>query len=187
MGSLSWIGLKGLERAQALELLGMTEEPPSRRRPTAWIGELPSGWTILQSQDSRFASEERLSSLSTTCAVIGCQFSETVMCATTTFYRDGQVAWRVDYDCEKGAPEVTGVPPSEYQAIHDRLTAEQAVEDASDDDLKADLIFDVPIDLAKAVTGYRHDEDVDAEFVAVEAPQAARSGGWLSRLFGAKG
>ena len=26
-----------------------------------------------------------------------------------------------------------------------------------------------------------------AEFVAVEAPRAARSGGWLSRLFGARG
>ena len=64
--------------------------------------------------------------------------------------------------------------------------AEQAAEDASDDELRLDLIFDIPIELGKAVTGYRYDEDSGAEFIAVEAPQAARSGGWLSRLFGAK-
>ena len=186
MASLSWIGLKGLDRAQALGLLGLTEAPPSRRRHAAWIGESPTGWTILLSTDSRFASEERLLPLSTTGAVVGCQLSETVMCATTTLYDGGRVAWRVDYDCENGAPTVTGAPPAEYQAIHDRVVAEQAAEDASDDELKADLIFDIPVELAKAVTGYRHDEDGDAEFVAVEAPQAARSGGWLSRLFGAK-
>lgn len=187
MASLSWIGLKGVGRAQALDLLGMAEAPPARRRETAWIGELPTGWTIALSSDSRFASEERLLELSATCTALGCQLSETVMCATTTLYKDGKIAWRVDYDCEKGVPQVTGAPPPEYQVIHDRLAAQQAADDASEDELKADFIFDIPIELAKSLTGYHYAETPDADFVAVEAPQAARSGGWFSRLFGAKG
>lgn len=187
MGSLSWIGLKGLGRAQALDLLGMIEAASPRRRETAWIGELPTGWTILLSADSRFASEERLLALSATCTALGCQLSESVMCATTTLYERGKIAWRVDYDCEKGLPEVTGSPPPEHQAIHDRLVAEQAADDAGKDEPDVDLIFDIPIELAKSLTGYHYAETPDAEFIAVEAPQPARSGGWLSRLFGPKG
>lgn len=186
MASLSWIGLKGLGRAEALDLLGMTETADDR--DPSWIAELPTGWTILLSSDSSFASEARLLRLSETRPALGCQFSETVMCSTTTFYDDSKVVWCVDYDCEVGVPTLTGVPPSDYQPIYDRLLAEQAADNG--DDYEVDFIFDLPIDLAQAVTGYRHDQEKfewgSPDFIAVAPPQAERSGGWLKRLFGRK-
>ena len=186
MGSISWIGFKDASRAECLDMLGMSPALRNERDPRFFLAELPTGWTILFSQDYAFASEKRLRSLSNGGAVLGLQASETVMCATTTLFDHGRQVWRVDYDCEFGHPEVAGTPPAEYQAIYERLIAEQDASDITDSEI--DFIFETPIELALAVTGFRHDRSEFhwgvPIFHALQASDAPRPGGLFAHLLG---
>ena len=189
MGSISWIGFKNVGRAECLDILGMTPAAGPADRARFSLAELPTGWTVLVSQDFAFASEKRLQRLSAGRTVVGLQASDTVMCATATLFDDGRMVWRVDYDCEVGHPEIAGSPPAEYEAIFERLIAEQEASDITDSEV--DIIFEAPIELALAVTGFRHDAaEFDwgqPDFHPLDAPAGPRPGGLFARLFGRKG
>ena len=62
--------------------------------------------------------------------------------------------WSVIHDCQKGKRhlDVQGEPPPEFTAIRDALLSKSKP--------GVDYIFDIPVETAKSVTGYRHDEDV---------------------------
>jgi hypothetical protein len=102
--------------------------------------------------------------------------------------------WRVLHHTNPDKPlgpdrlAVSGDPPPQFAAIRDRRAREQA--EAGED---VDVMFDAPLDLAKSVCGYRHDED-DIEFVCLrparelapgESEGRTRGPGFLQRLFGA--
>ena len=58
-------------------------------------------------------------------------------------------------------------------------------------DSEVDIIFEAPIELALAVTGFRHDAaEFDwgqPDFHPLDAPAGPRPGGLFARLFGRKG
>ena len=70
--------------------------------------------------------------------------------------------WSVSHDADKGIKNLVmkGEPPPTLSAIRDRLCSQQAAEDA--DRAAVDYIFDIPVELAQSLTGYRHDEDTPA-------------------------
>ena len=53
--------------------------------------------------------------------------------------------------------EATGRLPPSFASIRDRLSAEL---DAAGPDV-ADYLFDVPAEICKSITGFRHDEDIE--------------------------
>lgn len=50
---------------------------------------------------------------------------------------------------------ISGVPPTELQAIRERLFAKQ--KEPQGGSMKVDYIFGIPVELAFAICGYRHD------------------------------
>ena len=89
---------------------------------------------------------------------------------------------------------MSGQPPAELTKIKAEATRQQDEEGGEDAD--TDCLFEVPIDLTKALCGYRYDEDLSdgatpftglvppGKTSAVPTDSAPREGGFFSRLFG---
>lgn len=156
-----------------------------------WAARLTeSGWTLLWAEDERFGhmAEARIAALSCRADVVVCEINETVMYSSATLWRDGAVLWRVGH---RGDGEdvhdltVTGAPPDGLAAIRARQVARQQAGDG-----QVDYIFDIPVELAASLTGFRHDlylpDEATDGFLLLEpeVPAAPPRKGLLARLLG---
>jgi hypothetical protein len=87
---------------------------------------------------------------------VACYANETVMNSYACGWANGVEQWSVFHDAQQEVKhlETSGTPPPQFQAIRDRLFAQQ------DEDDGADFIFDIPVDLFAAVGGIRYDDDI---------------------------
>jgi hypothetical protein len=112
-------------------------------------------------QFDRSETEDReLARLSRSGEVVCCFVEDHVMVSWASGWRDGKKAWSVAHDCEKGLLhlDIKGEAPAELKGIAERLIAEQQA--AGGEKADVDHVYDVPAELAKVLTGYRHDQDM---------------------------
>ena len=168
--SISWIGFHGITKSDVLLRTtlrdsGVVDE--GLEAPFS-IAEFPSGWIILLSKDFNYASPARVTRLSSGCRVIACLIEEHVMFSAAAFFEHGHNLWSIVHDFERGFYdlETIGSLPVEFVAVRDQPTKEQNENCGGDSDV--DFIFDVPLDTAAAICGYKHDmwpiESGDASF-----------------------
>jgi hypothetical protein len=157
---ISWIGFQGITKHQALEKAGLrdTEEIDEANEASFSGAEIPHGWFILFSNDFRFASPERVGSLSADCLTLGCQVHEGIMVSASSAFERGAKLWQIEYDSQNRSRDlsVSGSPPATFRFIQDRLRRLQAQQDNAEP-LRVDYIFDIPVATAESVCGYRHD------------------------------
>jgi hypothetical protein len=153
----SWIAVKGLDQASVLTLLGFEE---TGRKDAYEVyplscADLPSGWFLVESSDLGFASPARIAELSQDGQALGCLVDTRVMFSGVRFCDRGRERWWVLHDAEKGVYDLSmgGDLPAEFAVIRERQFREQDSEGGSA--AGVDFIFDVPNDLAEAITGYR--------------------------------
>jgi hypothetical protein len=158
--SLAWIGIQAMTAKEVDATLGLTETGSHGifyEFPIAGLA-LPNGWYLLTAKPSDHAicSEPFLSELSTAASVVACSIEEHVMFASAAFWRDGREVWSVQHQGDKAVTDlvVKGVPPSNFEDLRARCFAAQ--ESAEPDDV--DYVFDIPLDLAKSIVGFRHDQ-----------------------------
>ncbi len=86
---------------------------------------------------------------------------EHVMFSYASGWSDGMKLWSVLHESEQSIDhlETTGDLPAAFASIRDRLRAEQ--QQAGGEAADLDHVFDVPVELAKALTGYCHNEARD--------------------------
>jgi hypothetical protein len=84
--------------------------------------------------------------------------------------------WRVEhYGGEKGLLhlETEGNLPNEFECVRDRFFAQQ--ESAGGANADVDYVYEIPAELAKALTGFRHDQDMPGmgvqPYEVLEPPQ----------------
>jgi len=120
--------------------------------------ELKNGTYLVYINDDVLPDAKRLSTLSKGCTVVSCYANETVMNSLTTCWVDGAEQWSVFHDAQISIDDlkINGELPSQFDAIRERLVAEQ------DGCIDTDYIFDVPVDLFVAVGGMRYDQDPDS-------------------------
>ena len=82
---------------------------------------------------------------------------EHVMFCSSTSWWNGKLEWRVQHEAEKGVTHlhVSGTPPDDLETLRQGALARQL---CHDDEIGVDYVFDVPLELAKRVVGFRHDE-----------------------------
>jgi hypothetical protein len=83
------------------------------------------------------------------------------MCSHAAYWRDGQQIWSVYHNGgDRGTYDlqIQGNPPHHFSEIRDRLNSQQV--QAGGEKADVDHIFDVPVELARSITGYRHDQDI---------------------------
>lgn len=158
--SISWVAFKGLDKADVLRRTGFVgtgqaTDIPDDQAPFAYAS-FPTGWSALFSNDYRFAAPEGLGHLSRGATVLGCQIEEHVMFSAAALFTDGHEVWRVAHESEKGRYDLqtSGTMPQEFEPIRTQFVAQQ---DKAGAGANVDYIWDIPVSLAHALTGYRHD------------------------------
>jgi hypothetical protein len=184
--SLSWMAVKGkLPQAVRDELkFRMTDEREEIPESELTAVEMTSGWYLIVSNHTeQVVSDAAMRRLAASgCELVTCFVEEHVMVSRATGWKDGQLRWSVTHNSQKDRMDldVQGEPPPEFAAIRDRKFAEQAAGDRD-----CDYLFDIPVETARSVAGYRHDEDVPglsgSVFEVLAPPPDERS--FLKRLF----
>jgi len=96
------------------------------------------------------------------------------MASNASCWKNGSLVWSVEHDSNKGIKHLStkGNLPDSFQAIRTRHFEEQDSDKnrykTADGETSADYIFDIPIEQAKELTGFRHDEESGAEGDAFE-------------------
>ncbi len=186
--SISWIAVKERDRDDVLAELGLedTGEPdPEARAKFSWAT-LPGGWLLIHANSFGWAAPEQVAKASAGGLAVGCAVEEHVMCSRAYAYKDGCEVWAVQHDPAKpdGVFDLaaSGELPDAFAAIKDRLFQKQ--KDDGGEQAGVDHVFDAPFELAAAVTGFRHDEDLpgpeDQTFIELRSFRP----GLFSLLFG---
>jgi hypothetical protein len=165
--SLSFLAVKGAMPAEihrALEVTdtGVASTDDDYPAPSVRGAALPDGWYLVLLNDVAhrlISSEEIAERLSQGCEAITCQVEEHDMYSACFGLRDGTHVWSVVHDSRKARDdlEVRGEPPAVFGEISARMRAKQAEEDRRTRKVSVDLLFDIPVELAHALCGYRHD------------------------------
>ena len=170
--SISWIAISGHSKASVLSSLSLvdTGEPDEANESPISGGELPGGWYLMFFNDivHPFTRKPQLTKISAGGSVLVCQVEEHVMASAAFMYVNGVKTWDVTHESEKGLYNISteGCPPIALQAIQAELKAAQDADGGDEADV--DHIFDVPVALAAALCGYRHDR---VALVSGEEPQ----------------
>jgi hypothetical protein len=171
--SLSWFAIRGKTPEAVLQSFGLKTVGKEYHKTRFCGGVLPSGWFLVIHGRHEFANDEARS-LSSGCEVIACFVEEHVMVSRAAGWKNGEQIWSVTHDAEEGDGHlgVEGEPPAGFVAIRDRLTKQQ------EEDGGADFIFNIPVDLAKEITGYSHERRPEIKFDNFVKPT------FFQRMFG---
>lgn len=168
--SLSWIAVEGKSGEEVQRQLGLVdtgERGDDLDYPIAGLG-LRNGWYLVVADecDRKLLSDRLAVSLSSGATVIGCSVEERVLYSSAKLWRQGKRIWSVQH---RGGVHgimdlaIDGRPPEGFHQLRDDYFAGQ--ESAGGANAGGDLIFEIPLALAKSVVGFHHDEplsDVEA-------------------------
>lgn len=202
--SISWIAFQNRSKADVLAELGLadTGEPDEANESPISGAELPTGWYVLFFNDHAhpFAGDASLQRFSAQGAVLGCHVEEHVMVSDSVLYENGVRRWRATHDAQQKRDHlaVEGTLPAALAEIQAQCL--KAWEEAGGKEAGYDYVFEVPLELAKRLCGYKHDEVEfewgEPEFTCLEpvgegkrtvadgATKAQPKRGFLSRLSG---
>jgi hypothetical protein len=185
--AISWIAFKDKSAAEigevlALSLSGESSEVPEGKFSGARLG---TGWylIVINEYGHKYVSERSLRESSSSADVVAATIEEHVMSSSAEAWKGGKRIWKVTHEGESGRTRhlgESGVLPEEYGAIKARLIAAQDKEDAGEREV--DYFFEVPLELAEAVVGFKHDKALKARFEVLNP--APGGGGLIFRLLG---
>ncbi|MBL8451677.1 MAG: hypothetical protein JNK97_02950 [Zoogloea sp.] len=157
--AISWLACRGLAFESVVARLGLrtTGRQNEFARERVSSQALDDGWILVVANRCNHAivKAPSLAAVSEGCELVACNIEEHVMYASAECWRDGQRLWHIEHASEEGGDHlaVEGTPPDSLQ----RLLAELR-QRPRDDDESGDF-FDIPLDCAMALVGFRHDVD----------------------------
>ena len=158
--SMSWVAVETAGENALFAQLGLeaTGETSADGPEFDLCGARLPGWYLLVADHSdALVDEHLLKALSAHGRVIAAMVEEHVMFSSAEEWRKGERVWGAIHLPDAGLYHigVEGVLPEAYAAIHQRQFAEQ--EKDGGPDAGVDHIIDIPLELAAAITGFRHD------------------------------
>ena len=183
----SWICARGLTLASALEALDLVETGQAAEpwRTPFSCAELPGGWLAITSTNPDWMLPQKVQTLSTGGPAVGCFMSDYVMNSGACAYEQGKQVWWVLHEPEEGITNLThgGKPPARFETLLAKALKDH--EAYTPDPHEVDFVFDVPIDLAVSICGFRPDDD-PPEGVAFKElrPKKGRGSGLFGKLSG---
>ena len=120
---------------------------------------LSNGSYLLYINDSELTvpRDDVFARLSKNARLLACYANETCMESIATSWENGLSKWSVHHDSQQGIEhlETSGTLPSQFFSIRKKALAQQK----SGND--TDYVFDIPVELAKEVGGFRYDCDIE--------------------------
>ncbi|MER9138696.1 hypothetical protein NKI20_20825 [Mesorhizobium sp. M0830] len=159
--SISWLGFRDYGAKEAAALFGRQLGDPSEDfdAPIS-VYASEKHWAIIILQPCSFPNppSQYLAAISQGREVIIAHIEEHMMFARVELWRDGKNIWKVWHGADKNVRDLhtTGDLPSSFEALKRRCFSKQDEEDIKGTEV--DFVFDLPLDLAAELTGFRHDE-----------------------------
>jgi hypothetical protein len=161
--SLSWLAFKGSTVEAGLEILGLSK--------TGSVGEwgrksvsghaLPNGWHLVIAPrcDHPLVSESSLAVLSRAAEVLACRVEEHVMFSSAEFWKQGEKVWSVEHDAQQDKRHLKfeGSLPDPCGVALQEAEEQQDAEDLGPNEV--DFYFEVPLQTANEIAGFKHDEE----------------------------
>lgn len=166
--SVTWVAARGKSRDRVLQDLNLEGADEWEETPESPVvgAQLPGGWygVILNQEITSLFEGDTLKRLSTGAEVVVCTVEEHVMTSGAFGWKNGQEIWSVLRAPQMAPDGVTtvGKVPRPLAAIEKELRAKQKAADNGEPGYKrgVDYLFDIPVELAKALTGYRYDREI---------------------------
>jgi hypothetical protein len=161
---ISWIAVRGKSPAEVCSALNIEETDEQSPFPESDIDaiKLDSEWYLVHFNDPLPPELELtvLSPLSKDAEIIKCVVEESSMITMASCLSNGTEKWTIIHDSGEGLRhlETSGDVPVCYEDIKNRLLAE-----LNEDDGGCDYLFDVPAEVCKTITGFRHDAERENE------------------------
>ena len=197
--NMSWIVVDGIDEGtlyDALDLVATDEIPDPHDLGTSYVplagAALKSGWCAVF---ARYAlvmdatvgtTPARLMRLPKRSRCITCVVLEHAMVSYASLWQDGRYVWQIRHDPSEGIGHlaIRGDPPSAFGDFRNIAMEKQRAEQArrKPDGWGVDYVFDVPIDTAEAIGGYRHNLVIENDFFRNLRTLKPADGNVLTRL-----
>lgn len=156
--SLSWVAVEALPPDEALLRLSLAKTAKNCAYPFKGVAShaLPNNWFLVAAGgcDHRIANEASMSALSRGCRAIACTIEEHVNFASVELWQDGTRVWNVQHQGDEDSENISseGKVPQRFREL---LTIVESGDSGSPD---GPFHMDIPLILAKEISGFRHDE-----------------------------
>lgn len=210
--AITWFAVPEAHAASFMQRLCLVETGETEEFPESLIAtaQMDTGWRLLwyNKHDCRFLRTDVVREISLEHDIVVCAVEEHCMSATSSLWRRGGRVWHLHHDGSDGpngrALKAEGKLPECFASIRDEMQRAQEAEGGATSDV--DMLFEIPLRVAQALIGFKHDEDSthviggqfkvlrrDATEVATTAtmpalvrskPPAAAKPGFFRRLFG---
>ncbi len=156
---ISWLAVRGKSPSQICEELNIEQTAQQSPFPESDIDavELKSGWYLVHFNrpEPPELSVKYIKNFSKGAEVVTCIAEESAMISMAGSFTDGEMKWSLVHDSTIDLEHIEekGTLPDHYQSIKKQL-----LEKSEADDGLCDYMFDLPIELAKSYTQFRHDD-----------------------------
>ncbi len=180
--AVGWLATRHIDPQKVY--LALQARPTGIKKPVfsseAMAGPIPGGWhLVVMDRNDNLIGDALLAEISKAGDAVACFVEEHVMYSAAVGWHAGVKSWSIVHEREKGIMhlEFTGEQPEPFAAIRAQCEAAQHAEDAREPEV--DHIFDIPVGVIQAITGFRHDAgNTDVELEVLEGPQRS----WWKRL-----
>lgn len=165
--SLAWLAARDLPFEAVLDRLRLeaTGEPADYVKRALTGCRLPTGWSLVVAHgcNHRIIDTRELAVLSRDCELIACSVEEHLMYSRAERWAHGRRVWRIVHDAQESLDHLAaeGDLPDEFDATRRRIAEQQSAEGGSS--AGVDLYFEIPLVLAQAKVGFKHDEGASPE------------------------
>lgn len=188
--AITWCAVPEAAADEFIQRIGLIDTGKTEEIPGSLIGvaHLDTGWRLIwyNKYDCPFLGEAQRRELSANHDLLYCLVEEHCMASSSEMWSNGSRKWWISHegiDGPKGL-DTSGDLPAVFPQIRHDMEAQQLVEGGGIADV--DFIFEIPLLVAKSITGFKHDEVcqhvVGNRFkIMTKEP---RAGGLLYRIFG---
>jgi hypothetical protein len=162
--SISWLAVRNKTVDVLLGELSLKPTGEMSDYPRAPISgrSLPGGWFMLVFDDIEhpLVSARSLTVISKSCDAIVCMIEEHVMVSTSERWQNGEQIWHIEHDAQTSIDHIkaSGNLPDDYPTIMHEYAAQQ--EGAGGANADTDYFFEIPLQVAKNIVGFKHDESI---------------------------
>jgi hypothetical protein len=197
--NMSWIFVEGIDQDalyEALDLAPTDELPDQHDLGTSHVplagAALKSGWCAVFAKyalvmDATMGTNPpRLTRLPATSSTITCVVLEHAMVSYSSLWQGGRHTWQIRHDLSQGGEhlEASGDLPPEFAGFHDNAMCKRRAQEErrTPGEWRVDYVFEVPLDTAATITGYRHDRAVEDDFFRNLRTLVPTNGNMLTKL-----
>lgn len=161
--SITWFAVPSDSSDTFLRNLDLVDSGKSEKFPDSLIStaKMDTGWCVLwyNEYDCPFLDKGVVVELSKSHDILVCTVEEHCMDCAATLWRGGQRVWHLHHDGSHGPKclDAEGDLPACFHGIKEQMEREQLA--AGGVKAGVDMIFEIPLRVAQAITGFKHDQD----------------------------